>query len=157
VRNIPRGWNDQAAKVSRISEANARVAAGHNACCKKPGRGFMGVRAFFHRHYSARVGESPAGHAIAILVGMAMMAAGLTLVLKVVFLPVGTVIGLLGAFFFAEGVFAHIKRPLRFRDFVDAVVGLSGAAIALTFALAVVFFLVTFGAGTFAAIFEWLR
>lgn len=86
-----------------------------------------------------------------------MMAAGLALVLNVALLPVGTVIGLLGLFVLADGVFAHIARPLKVRDLVDAVIGLSGAAIALTFALAVVFFLVAFGAGTFAAMFEWLR
>jgi hypothetical protein len=122
-----------------------------------PGEAFMRVSAFLHRHYSAQVGESPTGHALAIVVGVAMMAAGLGLVLNVVFLPVGTVIGLLGLFIFAEGAFAHIARPLKIRDLVDAVIGLSGAAIALTFALAVAFFLVTFGAGTFAAILEWLR
>jgi hypothetical protein len=117
----------------------------------------MSVQAFLHRHYSAQVGESPTGHALAIVIGIAMMAVGIGLAFSVVFLPVGIVIGALGTFILAQGVFAHIERPLKLRDLMDAVLGLAGAAIALTFALAVAFFLVTFGAGTFAGIFEWLR
>ncbi len=117
----------------------------------------MRVHAFLHRHYSAQVGESPVGHAIAIVIGAGMMAMGVGLALSMVFLPIGVVIGLLGTFIFAEGVFAHIERPLKIRDMADAVIGLTGAAIAVTFALAVLFFLVTFGAGTFAAFVEWIR
>ena len=117
----------------------------------------MSVHAFLHRHYSSQVGESPAGHAMAIVSGALMMATGLGLALSVVFLPVGTVIGLLGLFILGGGVFAHIQRPLKLRNLLDAVVGLAGAAIALTFALAVVFFLVSFGVGTFAGIIDWLR
>ena len=117
----------------------------------------MRVHAFLHRHYSPQVGESPAGHAIAIVTGGTMMAVGLGLAWSVVFLPVGAVIGFLGLFILGEGVFAHIERPLKIRDLVDAAIGLAGAAIALTFALAIVLFLVSFGAGTFAAIIEWVR
>ena len=117
----------------------------------------MSVHTFLHRHYSPQVGESPTGHALAIVTGAAMMAAGLGLALSVVFLPVGTVIGLLGLFILVEGVFAHIQRPLKLRDLLDDIVGLAGAAIALTFALAIVFFLVTFGAGTIAGIVDWLQ
>ncbi len=117
----------------------------------------MRVHAFLHRHYSAQVGESPAGHAIAIVIGGALMAGGAGLAVSVVFLPVGVVIGLLGTFLFTEGVFGHIGRPLKARDLADALIGLAGGAIALTFALAVVFFLVTFGAGTIAAFVEWIR
>ncbi len=117
----------------------------------------MSVHTFFHRHYSSQVGESPGAHGMAMAAGAAMMAIGLGLMLSVVFLPVGVVIGLIGLFVFLAGAFAHIERPLRLRNVLDALVGFAGAAIGMTFALAVVFFLVTFGAGTFAGIFEWLR
>lgn len=117
----------------------------------------MSVRAFFHRHYSAQVGESPTAHGMAIVAGGAMMAVGVGLTLSVVFLPVGTVIGLIGLFVLVQGVFAHIERPLTLRNLLDALVAFACAAIGLTFALAILFFLVTFGAGTFAGIFEWLR
>jgi hypothetical protein len=117
----------------------------------------MSVQTFLHRRYSSQVGESPAGHAIAIVTGAAMVALGIGLAVSVVFLPVGAVIGFLGLFILVEGVLAHIERPLKLRDLVDSMIGLAGAAIALTFALAVVFFLVSFGAGTIAGVIEWLR
>jgi divalent metal cation (Fe/Co/Zn/Cd) transporter len=85
------------------------------------------------------------------------VAVGIGLALSIVFLPIGTVIGFLGLFLLVEGILAHIERPLRLADLVDAMIGLAGAAIALTFALAVVFFLVSFGAGTIAGVIEWLR
>lgn len=117
----------------------------------------MNVHAFLHRHYSPKVGESPGGHAIAIVTGGTMMVAGTGLAMSIVFLPVGAVIGLLGLFVLIEGVFGHIKRPLKLSDLLDAAIGLAGAAIAVTFALAIVFFLVSFGAGTVAGLIEWVR
>lgn len=117
----------------------------------------MSVQTFLHRHYSSQVGESPAGHAIAIVTGCAMLTVGIALAFSVVFLPVGAVIGFLGVFILVEGVLAHIERPLKLSDLADAMIGLAGAAIALTFVLAVVFFLVSFGAGTIAGVIEWLR
>jgi hypothetical protein len=117
----------------------------------------MSVHTFLHRHYSSQVGESPAGHAIAIITGAALVAVGIVLALSVAFLPIGTVVGLLGVFLLVEGVLAHIERPLKLSDLLDAMIGLAGAAIALTFALAVAVFLVSFGAGTIAGVIEWLR
>jgi hypothetical protein len=117
----------------------------------------MSVHTFLHRHYSSQVGESPVGHAIAIVTGAALVALGIGLAMSVVFLPVGAVIGFLGLFILIEGVLAHIERPLKLSDLVDAMIGLAGAAIALTFALAIVFFLVSFGAGTIAGVIEWLQ
>ena len=117
----------------------------------------MSFHTFLHRHYSTQVGESPAGHAIAIVIGAAMVALGIGLAASVAFLPVGAVVGFLGVFMLVEGVLAHIERPLKLRDLVDAMIGLAGAAIALTFALTVVLFLVSFGAGTIAGVIEWLR
>ena len=53
--------------------------------------------------------------------------------------------GVLGMLLFGAGVFAHIKSPLRLSDLMDAVIGLSGAALAFTFAIAVAAVAVGFG------------
>ncbi len=116
----------------------------------------MRANSFFYRHYLA-AGESFSTHAAAVLVGAVLMAVGAALVFTVAFLPVGVAIGLLGLLIFGGGVFGHIQSPVKFRDLLDSVVSLSGAAIGMTFALAVMLFLVVVGFGIVAALVEWLR
>lgn len=89
--------------------------------------------------------------------GGLMIAGGVGLAWTVVFLPLAMVIGLLGLFILLEGVFAHIQSPLKIGDLMDAIVGLAGAAIAMTFALAAAALLLAFGLGTVTAFIEWLR
>ncbi len=48
-------------------------------------------------------------------------------------------------FTLGAGTFGHIQRPVKFRDLVDAVVSLAGAAISITFTLAVLLFVVCRG------------
>ena len=117
----------------------------------------MNVQAFIRRHYSPDVGESPLGQAAAVLAGLTCMALGAGLVIaSIVFAPLGTVIGLLGVMLLGGGVFAHIQSPFKLSDALDAVVGLTGAAIAMTFTLIIA----AMAAGlVFTAIFEvvqWL-
>lgn len=95
----------------------------------------MKVQEFFHHHYSASVGESPIAHAVAVLVGTGMIIAGIAFVASVVFIPLGTVIGLVGLMLLVAGVVGHIQSPVTFSDAMDAIVGLTGAAIAMTFML----------------------
>ena len=116
----------------------------------------MTVQDFTHRHYSPAVGESPTGHAIAILAGLALTVIGTALIVSVVFLPAGIAIGVLGLLVLGAGVFAHIMSPLRFTDLMDAVVGLSGAAITLTFAVAIVAVVTGFGITVLVSLFRWL-
>lgn len=116
----------------------------------------MTVRDFFHRHYSLAVGESPTGHAIAVLAGLALIVVGAALVVSVVFMPAGIAIGVLGVLILGAGVFAHILSPLRFADFLDAVIGLSGAAITLTIAIAIVAIVAGFGITVLVSLFRWL-
>jgi hypothetical protein len=97
----------------------------------------MKVHAFLQRHYSPELGESPIGHAAAILSGLTLMAVGGAMVATVVLVPLGTVFGLLGVMLLAGGVFAHIQSPLSLTDLLDTIVGLTGAAIAMTFSLTV--------------------
>lgn len=97
----------------------------------------MKVHSFLHNHYSPALGESPIGHAAAVLSGLTLIAMGGVMVAAVVLVPLGTVLGLLGVMLVAGGVFAHIQSPLKFTDLLDTVVGLTGAAIAMTFSLAV--------------------
>jgi hypothetical protein len=95
----------------------------------------MKVQAFIHDHYSTAVGESPIAHGVAVLAGMTLMVAGVALVASVVFVPLGAMIGLLGLMLLGAGVVGHIQSPVTFSEGMDAVVGLTGAAIALTFML----------------------
>ena len=62
------------------------------------------------------MGESPAGHAVAVLAGLLLIAIGAALVVSVVFLPAGIAIGVLGALILCAGAFAHILSPLTFTD-----------------------------------------
>ena len=64
--------------------------------------------------------------------------------MSVVFLPAGIAIGLLGVLILGAGVFGHILSPLGFSDLMDAVIGLAGAAIAMTFTVAIFTFAVGF-------------
>jgi hypothetical protein len=112
---------------------------------------------FVHDHYSPAVGESPTGHAAAMLGGLVMMAAGLGLVFTVALLPVGLVVGLLGLFIFGAGLFGHIRSPLKFKDFMDTIVGLAGAAIGLTFTLAIAAFVMGFVGTVLVLMFGWIR
>jgi hypothetical protein len=116
----------------------------------------MTVQDFIHRHYSPAVGESPTGHAIAVLAGLALIVVGAALVVSVVFMPAGIAIGVLGVLILGAGVFAHIMSPLTFADFMDAVIGLSGAAITLTIAIAIVAIVAGFGITVFVSLFRWL-
>ena len=117
----------------------------------------MKAHSFVHDHYSTEVGESPAGHAAAILGGLVMMVAGLGLALTVALLPVGLVVGLLGLFIFGAGAYGHIRSPLRFNDLMDTIVGLAGAAIALTFTLAIATFVMGIVGTVLWLLFGWIR
>ena len=116
----------------------------------------MTVQRFIHRHYSRAAGESPGGHAVAVLAGLALTAIGIALGASVVFLPAGIAVGALGMFILGAGLFAHIMTPLTFGDLMDAIVGLSGAAIGLTFAVVIVTFIIGFGITVLASLFGWL-
>ena len=116
----------------------------------------MMVQDFIHRHYSSAVGESPTGHAIAVIAGIALTAIGAALVVSVVFMPAGIAIGVLGVLILGTGIFAHITSPLRFADLMDAMIGLSGAAITLTFAVTIGAVVVGFGISVFVSVLRWL-
>ena len=117
----------------------------------------MTVRDFFHRHYSASVGESPTGHAVAVLVGLMLIVIGAgLLVVSVAFMPAGITIGVLGLLILGAGLFAHIVSPLKFADLMDAIVGLSGAAITLTIAIAIAAVVAGFGVTVVVSLFRWL-
>ena len=54
--------------------------------------------------------ESMLGHIAAVVVGFIMMVVGLGLGVTMIMLPVGIVIGLIGAAMFVGGLFAHINE-----------------------------------------------
>ena len=116
----------------------------------------MTVQDFIHRHYSPAVGESPGGHAIAVLAGLVLVAVGAALVVSIVFLPAGIAIGGLGILVFGGGIFGHIMRPLTFSDLMDTVIGLSGAAITLTLVVATAAIVAGFCLSVIVSLVWWL-
>jgi hypothetical protein len=54
--------------------------------------------------------ESVLGHIAAVIVGFVMMVLGLGLGVTMIMLPVGIVVGLIGAAIFVGGLFAHISE-----------------------------------------------
>jgi hypothetical protein len=117
----------------------------------------MKALAFVHDHYSRAAGESPTGHAAAILGGLVMMTVGIGLVYTVALLPVGLVVGLLGLSLFGAGVFGHIRSPLKFKDLMETVVALAGAAIGMVFTLAIAAFVAGFVGTVLVLLFGWIR
>ena len=55
------------------------------------------------------VTETVVGHAAAIVIGFVMMVVGLALGVTMIMLPVGVVVGLLGAGLFVAGIFGHFS------------------------------------------------
>ena len=117
----------------------------------------MKAQTFVHDHYSAEVGESPTGHAAAVLGGILLMVVGVAVVATVALLPVGLVIGLLGLLIFGGGVFGHIRSPLKLKDLMETIVGLAAAAIGMTFTLAIAAFVVGFVGTVVVLLFGWIR
>jgi predicted CXXCH cytochrome family protein len=112
---------------------------------------------FVHDHYSVGAGESPTGHAAAILGGVILMTAGVGLVYTVALLTVGVAAGLLGLFIFGAGVFGHISSPLKFKDLMGTIVSLAAMAIGLTFTLAIATFVVGFAVTVLVLLFGLIR
>lgn len=117
----------------------------------------MKAQTFVHDHYSAQAGESPTGHAAAVLGGIVLMVVGVGIIATVALLPVGLVIGLLGLLIFGGGVFGHIRGPLKFKDLTETIVSLAGAAIGMTFTLAIAAFVVGFAATVLVLVFGWVK
>ena len=57
-----------------------------------------------------RTVESVLGHVAALIIGFVLMVVGLGLGVTMIMLPVGLVVGLLGAAVFVGGLFAHPSR-----------------------------------------------
>jgi hypothetical protein len=117
----------------------------------------MKAHAFVHEHYSREVGESPVGHALAILCGLAMMGVGVGLLFTVALLPVGLVVGLLGLFIFGAGALGHIGSPLKLRELMDTIISLAGMAIGMTFTLAIAAFVAGFVVTVLVLLFGLVR
>src|SRR5438046_6165919 len=117
----------------------------------------MKAHTFVHDHYSLDAGESPTGHALAIMGGLLLVAVGVGLALTVALLPVGVVIGLLGLFIFGAGVMGHISSPLKFKDLLETIVSLAGMAIGLTFTLAIATFVAGFVITVCVLLFGFIR
>jgi hypothetical protein len=60
----------------------------------------------WHRGW-LKTGETLLEHAAAVIVGFVMMVMGLAMGVTLVMLPIGLVVGLMGAAIFVAGLFAH--------------------------------------------------
>jgi hypothetical protein len=116
----------------------------------------MRAHAFLHHHFSPLAGESPVGHAAAIVVGLTLALIGAMLIASVVVIPVGIVFVVLGLMLLGVGVFAHIASPFKLNDLLDTIVGLTGAAIATTFSLMVAAIAAGLALTALYAIVQWL-
>ena len=67
------------------------------------------TQVWWHRPW-IRATESVLGHIAAVIVGFVMMVVGLGLGVTMIMLPVGIVVGLVGAAIFVGGLFAHINQ-----------------------------------------------
>jgi hypothetical protein len=116
----------------------------------------MQANSFFHRHYLVD-GESLTTHAGAVLTGGVLMLVGIALGTTVALLPVAVAVGFLGFLIFSGGILAHVQSPVKPRELVDSVISLAGAAIAMTFALAAVLFVLAFSVSVAAVLIGCLR
>jgi hypothetical protein len=75
----------------------------------------MTPTATWWHHPWVRATENVLGHIAAIVLGFVMMIVGLALGITMIMLPVGVVVGLLGAAIFVGGIFARVapwdERP----------------------------------------------
>jgi hypothetical protein len=67
------------------------------------------MEVWWHRPW-VRATENVLAHIAAVIVGLVMMVVGLGLGVTMIMLPVGIVIGLLGAALFAAGLFARSNQ-----------------------------------------------
>lgn len=117
----------------------------------------MKAHTFVHDHYSLDAGESPTGHALAILGGLVLMAIGVALAFSVALLPVGVVVGLMGLFILGAGVFGHINGPLKVKDLLETIVSLAGMAIGMTLTLAAAAFVAGFAITVLVLLVGWIK
>ena len=111
----------------------------------------------FYRYWWPGAEESATGHAAAMLSGLTLIAIGAAMVATVVLVPLGAVFTVLGVMLFGFGVFAHIQSPLKLTDLLDTLVGLTGAAIAMTFSLTVLAMAVGLVVTALYAFLQWVR
>jgi hypothetical protein len=116
----------------------------------------MSAHTFVRRHYSQTAGESPTGHAMAVLAGFTLIAIGGGLIASVALVEVGVPIGILGLLMLGTGIVGHIQSPLTFSDVMDTVIGLTGAAIAATFTIAVMVMATLLLVSVLVSVFRWL-
>ena len=116
----------------------------------------MTLQAFVERHYSRARGESPIGHFLAITAGLVLVVIGTMFVVSIVWMPAGIVIGIAGMLVLGGGIWGHIRNPLNIQDLADSMVKLTGAAIALTFGLAVAAIIVGFMLTVLVSAMRWL-
>jgi hypothetical protein len=116
----------------------------------------MNLHSLIHLPYAGATGESPLGHGLALAAGFILLVIATVLVASVVWIPAGIVIGIVGMFTLVGGIWAHIRRPLHLDDLADSMIKITGAAIAITFGLAVTAIVIGFALTVLVSLVRWL-
>ena len=101
-------------------------------------------------------GESMLGHGLVLAAGFVLLVIATILVASVVWIPAGVVVGIIGMFALAGGIWAHITNPVNMEDLADSLVKITGAAIAITFGLAVAAIVVGYAVSVVVGLVRWL-
>ena len=101
-------------------------------------------------------GESALGHGLVLTAGFVLLAVATMLVASIVWIPAGVVIGIVGLVALAGGIWAHIANPLNITDLADSLVKMTGAAIAITFGLAVAAIVIGYAVTVVVGLVRWL-
>ncbi len=78
------------------------------------------------------------------------------LLASIPWIPAGVVIGIAGLLALIFGVWGHITSPVNLEDLADSMVKLTGAAIAMTFGLAVAAMVAGFVLTVLVSLIRWL-
>jgi hypothetical protein len=116
----------------------------------------MTLQTFIRQHFSTASGESPVGHALAIVVGFVLLVISTVLLASIPWIPAGVVIGIAGLLALIFGVWGHITSPVNLEDLADSMVKLTGAAIAMTFGLAAAAMVAGFVLTVLVSLIRWL-
>jgi cadmium resistance protein CadD (predicted permease) len=101
-------------------------------------------------------GESVLGHGLILAAGFLLLVIATLLAASVVWIPAAVVVGIVGMFALAGGIWAHITNPVNVEDLADSLVKMTGAAIAITFGIAVIATIAGYAVSVVVGLLRWL-
>jgi hypothetical protein len=101
-------------------------------------------------------GESVLGHGLILAAAFLLLVIATILAASVVWIPAAVVVGIVGLFALAGGIWAHITNPVNVEDLADSLVKMTGAAIAITFGIAVIATVAGYAVSVVVGLLRWL-